>query len=1086
MANPYEPQLASLQEQSRVVKEKLLQSPTAFGGETIPTSQDINSQAQYNTLQKQILAIRKKSQTEKWYGQQEAKAPADESTEGVKPKGMIMGALDVIQRPARLIEGAAAHATGGGEGKDVFESMSKNVKSGKTFSDLLKSKNVPYAISAPLGFALDIAFDPVNWVTAGTAALIPRIGVGLAKAGPRGAIVAAKSGLLNKATFVEKYTPTPFIKGTETYKGITGKMQKAAVESTEEYNKLIGKDIASMVGGYGVPASKLIGAERAAKIGVEAPSAPMLYAGKVLNPSGSQYRASIGDMIEMAADLNPTTKRLFETLNYSNKEWMRLARIKDSLQNSLGISGTTFNDAVRAWKEGKPIDEYLAKEAEEGQRIIRTTTTPKATIDWGDTATSMPNDAEIDRVIASLPLSGSRFADPAVAKKYADIIEEGTEAATDTTGVYKTMDGEENARRISSMSEAIEEAGREVGTQVTMDDITKLVGSGVLDETGIQWYDKMIKSISDMKKSIKTKDGQEKVWLNGKLVLEGIQSHTTVFKIMKVAASPASWMNAVVGNATMLWMMGLNVFDKQFMGHLNNARKIAMGSKDSSIAVRKFYENPEVVRIMNEIPGAFFRTTGLLPNKAAEIQFATETLNRMSDAGVSTIGIKAEDFAEELSKTIRDSVTDLMNSKEMLSAQQKIIKTATSISKPGVKGATEIATEQLKRGLSQTDLGTSWGANELAADNFAMRWFERIKARAESANATAGDRALNLLFNRSVSGYDHIDQTYKLATIMHATETGLTESELTKVARFVQMNPEDVTKVIDKGTIRYKISGEKAIEMANEALLNYNAMPAMIKMLRSAPLVGNPFASFMYGMLLKTANTAVYNTSVFNKISFGINDFGGTTTPMEKKGLKGQYYSYLDTPAMFRLPWTNKTPMYVNLANVLPYYSFNMFTPSERKYSDIYPDKLINLIDNTPFVKDPIGSVIFDYIIQPMILKDSIPVGQFNQPLYPYEAGFGTKSLYAGRQLVESIAPGVISPLGTLAAPLPDWVKESLPSYGMRKFSRAPIGENPQGVPTKESPLSRYTRALAGYVGVPLQAPMDLTYSQRDAEKGNK
>lgn len=1079
MANPYESQLTSLQEQSKAAREKLLQSPTAFGGETVPTSQDISAQSKYNTLQKQILGVRKKSQTEKWYGPQDTKAPVDESTEGVKPKGMIMGALDVIQRPARLIEGAVAHAVGEGEGKDVWESMSKNQKSSKTFSDLLKSKNVPYAISAPLGFALDVAFDPVNWITAGTAALIPRIGVGLAKAGPKGALLGAKSSLINKATFVEKYTPTPFIKKTGMYKGAIGKMQKAGVESTEEYNKLIGKDIASMVGGYGVPASKLIGAERAAKIGVEAPSAPMLYAGKVLNPSGSQYRASIGDMIEMAADLNPTTKRLFETLNYSNKEWMRLARIKDSLQNSLGISGTTFNDAVRAWREGKPIDEFLARNVEAGKQ----TPIRKPIIDWGDADTSIPNDAAINQAIASLPTSGSRFADPAVAKKYADIMEEGAEAATDTTGMYKTLDGEENARRITSMSEAMEQAGRELGTQVLPEDIAKLIGSGALDETGIQWYDNMIKGISEMKKSIKTKDGQEKVWLNGKVVLEGLQSHISVFKVAKVAANPSSWMNAIVGNATMLWMMGINVFDKQYLGHLNNVRKLTMGSKDSSIIMQKLYENPEMVRIMTEDSGTFSRITGLQPNKAADIKFATEAIQRMDDAGISTMGIKVEDFAEELRKTIREGVTDLMESKEMLSAQQKIIKTAGGISKPGVKGSTEIATEQLKKGLTQSDLGTSWGANELASENFAMKYFDKIKDRAASADATLSERAINLVFNKSVAGYDHVDQGYKLSTIMHLTGTGITEGELTKVARFVQMNPEDVTKVIDKGTIRYKISGEKAMEVASEAFLNYNAMPAMIKMLRSAPLVGNPFASFMYGMLLKTANTAVYNTSVFNKVSFAMNDFGGTTTPQEKKALKGQYYSYLDTPTMFRLPWKDTSPVYLNLANILPYYSFNMFTPSERKYSDIYPDKLINLIDNTPFVKDPVGSVIFDYIIQPMILKDSIPVGQFNQPLYPYEAGFGTKSLYAARQLTESIIPGVVSPLGMAAAGAPDVVKEALPGYGLRKFSRALIGENPQGISSQESALSKTTRAGAGYFGIPLQAPMNLKYQDRNNQQ---
>lgn len=1071
MATQFDPQLNSLQEQSSTLKQKLVDSPTALGGESAPTSSDLNTQVRYDALQKQILGIKKKAATEKWYGPQTSKASSDTPQEGVKPSGFITSALDVISRPARLVEGGIAHALGKGTGTDVFDSMNRNMNVDKrTFGDLLKSENVPYWISAPLGFMLDVTFDPVNWATAGTAALVPRLGAGLWKGAAeegitgaaRGLGLAAKSGVLNKAAFAEKYIPTFGAKNTEVYKNALERMQGAAVSSTEKYNTLIGKDIKSMVGGYGAPALKI--GETAIP---------------TFSPIGSTYRASLGDLIETAASKNTFTEKLFNSLNYSNKDWMRTARIKDSLQNHLGIASADMEQAAKAHLEGKPIDQYLAQT----KATIEKTPASEASIGWEDTQISPQESAAIDKAVASLSATGSKLSDPTVAQNLAKIMEDGTDIANDSRNMSVTLDPIENGDRMTSMAEAMAAASKDVGSQVTLEDIAKLANSGALNETGIKWYDNMIGGINRLKKTVKTKDGQEKTYYWGKSILDGLQFHTAIFKVMKVAASPGSWMNSVVGNGVMLQMMGVNSFDKGFLEHLNNARKLAMGSKDSDLLVQRFYENPEVMRIMRDLPTAFSRTTGLQPNLAAEKLMASHVLKLMNDAGLPTAGIATEEFGRGLAQAIEEEVTPLFTSSDMLRADKNVSKTAAGISKEGIGSSVKMAAEQIKKGLSASERPTSYSANEILDSTLANKFFETIKAKAAAPDASIYVKGANLLFNKSINGYDHIDQSYKIATIMYATKNGLTEGELTKVARFVQMSPEEVTKVVDGGVIRYRISGEKALEVANEAFLNYNAMPAAIKMLRSAPLVGSPFASFMYGMLLKTANTAAYNTSVFNKMSFAMNDFGGTTTPLEKKGLKGQYYSYLDTPSMFKLPFAKDNPTYVNMANVIPYYSFNMFNPSERKYTDLYPDNLVNIIDNTPFLKDPVGALIFDYMIQPLILSNSVPVGAFNQPLYPHNANFGTKALYAGRNLLESVVPGVVAPLG---AAVPSAAAEFLPSYGMRKFSNAGDAQNPQGIPGSESGLSRYGRAFAGYAGVPVQAPMDLTFTAKAAKKNNQ
>lgn len=86
---------------------------------------------------------------------------------------------------------------------------------------------------------------------------------------------------------------------------------------------------------------------------------------------------------------------------------------------------------------------------------------------------------------------------------------------------------------------------------------------------------------------------------------------------------------------------------------------------------------------------------------------------------------------------------------------------------------------------------------------------------------------------------------------------------------------------------------------------------------------------------------------------------------------------------MVKLPFFKENPLYLNVANMIPYYNMNMFAPSERKYKDSLGDKLTAVLDKTPILKDPVGQTIFDYFIQPLIIRDSLPQGSFGQQLYP-------------------------------------------------------------------------------------------------------
>jgi hypothetical protein len=253
-------------------------------------------------------------------------------------------------------------------------------------------------------------------------------------------------------------------------------------------------------------------------------------------------------------------------------------------------------------------------------------------------------------------------------------------------------------------------------------------------------------------------------------------------------------------------------------------------------------------------------------------------------------------------------------------------------------------------------------------------------------------------------------------------------------------------------------------------------MPAAVRVLRNFPLLGSPFVSFMYGMTLKTGQTLAYNPSAFNKVTFAMNDFGGTKTPLEKKALNTEFYSYLNKPGMFRTPFLDQNPIYLNLSSMIPYYSLNMFNPTQTQYGDTMPEQLMQYIQSSPIIKDPVGSTLFDYLIQPLILGEAIrPQGQFGQPLYPVDATALEKFGYGARSLGEAYVPNIMSYAGLLT---PEAAADYIPSYRWRQLSRAKAGKNPIGISSKESAASRTMRAVFQASGVPVQAPMNTSFTQ--------
>ena len=207
---------------------------------------------------------------------------------------------------------------------------------------------------------------------------------------------------------------------------------------------------------------------------------------------------------------------------------------------------------------------------------------------------------------------------------------------------------------------------------------------------------------------------------------------------------------------------------------------------------------------------------------------------------------------------------------------------------------------------------------------------------------------------------------------------------------------------------------------------------------------------------------------------------------MEREALKSKYYSWYNQPGMLglgSLPFFDSNRIYLNVATMIPYYSMNMFMPSERKFGEGIRGQLASAIDNVPLLKDPAGQLLVDYFILPNIIRDVQPQNMWGGPLYPKSAPWYQKYIgYPTRSLAESLSPGIAAPLGAF---VPDSLLPYFPSYAGRKFGYALEGKTPVGVDAKEAAASRTTRAALSQVGINLN-PMNLTNLSSNVKKATQ
>lgn len=1043
--------LEALQNKKDTLSGALSSSNTAYAPNTLPGTKDVSAVTQIASINKQIEDLRSKQLRNKWYGPSTTETPVEGEGDS---DGMVVGALKALSKPVNAVAGTVQYALGKGPKDSLAGNINESMKTGLTFGNVLQQSGAPWAVSAPLGFALDVMFDPVNWATAGTAALIPRVGMGLVKGaakegGIKGAVEAAKVGLTSG---LEKKAATalnlvPFAKRSEKLAGLTESLGQKAITGAEKYDTLVGKDVYDKLnrGLFGMKSGSI--GSTAEEMIRKIPSTTIM--GKT-TPSG-----------EAIADF----------MKYSPATHAKVTDLKDKVENLAKDKGAILTRSAEG-AQFQNINDFLKPDA----------------------VVSIPD--KIGEVMNVAIRDADGVLKPEFDKiKVADSLE-NAQSLLEAAGEDYNLKHLTDAYRVTPAGKTgvqwYDNAIEKLKSTSFDDIIHRRLGSGNTEELVKKEADDLVRnwnSFSDIKGNL-TGDISDLKNINVRdmrpleKILEAHKVLMLVFKLAKVPMNLGSHVVANLGNLFMGAMAGLPVWKPKYINAVIKGNKLVRGKLGATGLKDTFFNDLNSwVDMLDKSPNKF-RQLGIDPS---------EIVGKLS-AEQKVMGVLGT-TKEEVKKFLVDAWDNIDAGTLQGDQLTNLQEAARKASEFETSVASKIEKEALKKGMGtyktpsetlagmikeapirQSEAPSTWAASELTPNKKIEMFKNWVESEAKTRPNNPVVRAANTLLNTMPKWYEQIDQSWKIGTTDYLTHVGLTEPELDMVSRFVPLVKGDVLEpIISGGEKLYRLTPLKAVEVAMESYMNYAAMPDFVKVMRALPVVGIPFISFPYAMAAKTAKTAINNPAVFNKIGFMMNEFSGLRTPEEKMAMEDKYNEYLKSPTVVKIFGMWNT----DVKNFIPYYTMNMFNPSSKTYDDSVQGQILKMSDKFPVLSDPLGAVIKDYFIQPWILSGSgqAAQGQFGQPLYPsydesgklIEPSLGTKAFYGGRTLAESLVPGSLSYLGIipgLAGASPDAI-EYIPSYGARSIANAAQGRSSIGAMTKEDAVRKTLRSVLGRTGIP-------------------
>ena len=1036
--NTTAPQISDLQKQVAQYQSNLASSPTAASSLTDPTSRDLSNETEMTTLQTQLKALQKQNLTAAWYGNDTS---TNSTTEGAQP-GMMASALNWLQQPLYNVVKGVKAATG-----DTTQVPNQE------FTDLLAQHGVGGIPGAVAGFTADVLFDPVNWITMGTGALIPKLGYGLAKGaiegGVEGAARGASEGLISnlgrKASWVINKLPgvSDQIPGT-----FAQRFSVKVAESAANYNKAVGEDVLRDVTSPGI----LRGTK----------------AGGILGSNG----ITLSDITHAAMKKIPYGDDLYKSLRFNSNDWVDNQKLLDVINKN---KARTVGEMASA---GAPSPAAIA--AREGSSI----------------SAVKPN----IEVLKNVPAGQEKNA----------MIDELQKTAGDVDSISSNPTNFVSSNPDELFSRVMQEGVRADELRATLAPaVDSLPRSG---PTGVKWWDDALQKGNAWKIKIGDKEvAPIYAFMDAyNSIMEG------AFKPFHVSLNPPVRAMHVLSAPAFWSMAGLSESVGDYMKNMKNAFFAVSGSNPYENLVRDWVEGPmkegedwkvlrsqSIKNAMQEFPGTFKKSLhGVGPTffqGHSVLHGIDELVNSGVESGIYSAddvsnGTAVNDFVKANEEYRNAMRTGNMSGKPVqptgfarianMLKKMVFLPAETSAENPEIKAMMERAA-----GTGSIEGDLPIGMNEPSGmlvrnPELHAKYLDQanafIKARADSGSKPF--QVMKNLLDNSTAGFEHQLQAQRISAITTLMNTGVSDTALKTLSRFIPLGDREtdiLSTYVKNGQKMNRMSFDYANKVSQEISINMGAMPAAIRMLRSMPLVGAPFASFTYGMAVKTAQTLAYNPAFFNKAAFLVESAEGHKTPLEKEALKSKYYQWYNEPSMARVPdamnFFSQYPLYLNLTNALPYYTLNIFQPSSRSYAATLPDDIVQLLDRSPVMKDPLGQIIFDNLVLPAILSGTgeQPTGMSGEPLYPINATTGDKAFYAGRSLVDQFTPAIAAPAGLL---LPSDYAKYYPGYRMRQMAYGKAGgssqypsENSLGIPSSESSASRTIRSILGYLGLPIE-----------------
>lgn len=942
-------------QQLKKYRSALERSKTAFTPGVEPTEKDIELESKIMSTQKRIKREEGEKLKADWYDDDDKKRKKDESS-------YLEGVLHTLGAPTYAIAGGVENLLGKGT-KSGLANIKANIEEEGTFGDILRNYNINNAVAMPLGFAMDIAFDPLNWMTAGTAALIPRVVKGATKGGLTGAKLGLKSGLLSKAETTARFIPgvsrRAFKLGSEdVVSRSVRELSRRSVSETLKYEQAVGNIFAEQI-------DKSFGAVRAF------------------------------EKLDKELAKSPTGRKVLDLFKYDPQG--NIIKTLDQPKGELANFGG--RDAMSMLVDDV-VDRSFIDDASDAIDVIKN-----------------PHLGIADDSYETLyKMKGEAVNEERVKQQFIDTMNTIEESLTGTPK------GEKALSKIEQLN-----------------DDEKLALSKVFDyyRTDVKGYDRfMAKKLSST---------------TGRKTLESYAKFIGLFKTAKIGGNLLSaGTNALVGNMVMTGMSGVNISSAEFFRSMKTAVKMIRG-KDKQNLFQVFSElssDPKWARILEESPDVFESAFGINPkiilrgrsfiddvisNKLPKhivddiSSQDKDTLYRLYD---ETIGKAMNKFGDKMGRAVRDETSVV--SGRLLRNSDSMLLTGEVLSGPYQDFINKVG-EMADQGIP------------------AMGFFHKY-------------------LTVPMDMYSKIDQAYRLGLALHLTQNGISQGELLRLSRRVKIPNSAITQVTGRNL--YKIDPREALLTSAEVYMNYLAMPGFVKIMRNVPILGSPFFSFMYGMGAITAQTAMYNPSFFNKTQFFLKEMEGEKSPIEKKLLESEYYNWYNKDSMVKMPFFRDNPVYMNVQNMIPYYSMNVFQPSDRSYDERFGSSVAKIIDKVPFFKTPEGQVMFDYMVQPLILSEEDPRGMFDQRLWRKGSKFPEKAGVTVRAMAESVIPplsgyGGLAHSGLLGEEGEKYIPY-VPSYRWRSLANSVRGKSSVGVPVSENPTVRTLRTLSSMSGFPV------------------